>query len=350
MLHQLKRVPIRIVVTGSRGKSSLTRLIHSGLTGGGLRAYARITGVLPRELNPQGERTISRHASANIREILWWSSQIPSDAQAVVAENSAVAPHLQGYAADILAPTLIVWTNIRPDHTEVWGPGLEGAAEALFKGIPSGVPIVGGEELNTPPLVKMLKLNGNSLTTTTTFFREGKMEGPLPFGGHHEENMLLARLALQVCQEQGKMPLDLSKAFEAMEKLLPDIADFCILSQQGYCLASAFSANDTESTEQLFRETGWQSNETTLLYHHRPDRPARLKEFASWLKKFTWKELVFTRSAVPFFQFGTTVEWNDSIFSPESFRNWLKGRGRVFACGNVAGWPLDFLREQKGLP
>ncbi|MDR1731570.1 MAG: hypothetical protein LBR61_05695, partial [Synergistaceae bacterium] len=105
-------------------------------------------------------------------------------------------------------------------------------------------------------------------------------------------------------------------------------------------------ANDPESTGLLFEETGWQPEETILLYHHRPDREARLKNFRTWIEERPWKETVFTRQRRPLFPSGAVL-WNDRITDPPSFAAWRRGRGRIFACGNVAGWPLKFLLEQK---
>ena len=43
----LAQLPIRIHVNGSRGKSSVTRLIAAGLRAGGLKTLAKTTGTAP---------------------------------------------------------------------------------------------------------------------------------------------------------------------------------------------------------------------------------------------------------------------------------------------------------------
>ena len=47
--HQfsLSGIPIRIHVNGTRGKSSVTRLIAAGLRAGGKRTFAKTTGTAP---------------------------------------------------------------------------------------------------------------------------------------------------------------------------------------------------------------------------------------------------------------------------------------------------------------
>ena len=55
--HQsvLSTIPIRIHVNGSRGKSSVTRLIAAGLRSGGLNTIAKVTGSAPRRINEKGK-------------------------------------------------------------------------------------------------------------------------------------------------------------------------------------------------------------------------------------------------------------------------------------------------------
>ena len=330
----VRNIPIRILVTGSRGKSSLVRLLHAALSASGLKTFARITGVLPREIGPGGcERVIRRQSPIHIGEMGWWLAQVPADAEALVMENSAVTPDLMAYAADLLCPTLVVWTTLRPDHTELWGESHLDAARALMRGIPPGVSVAGGEELNEPTLREMLRANGNPL-----YLAEGAL-------AHHDANLNLAALVFSLCVPH----FDAYAACQAMLALPPDIADFRILEKKGDCLAAAFSANDRQSTELLFAETGWDERETTLLYHHRTDRAARLDDFLPWIASRSWKAVVFSRGSRPwlFSWAGSELAWNDGLTDSAAFRRWWAGRGKVFACGNVAGWPLQFLREER---
>ena len=278
---------IRILVTGTRGKSSVVRLLHAGLLSCGLKAYARITGVIPRSLEPSGVRVIRRDSPVNFREMLWWLKTIPDDAQAIVMENSAVNPEFQPAAAKWLRPTLTVITNTRPDHQDAWGYSADSARLAIMKGVPKNAPVLNGED-----------------------FQASK--------DYREQNITLALEALRMSGIEVKR--------EILEAVPPDIADFRITGQGEDVTACAFSANDTESTELLFTLTGWDSREVTLLYHHRPDRSARRKVFTQWIESRKWRDVVFTDSRESF-----------------SFEAWRKGRGKIFACGNVAGWPLEYM-------
>src|SRR6478752_4099787 len=73
LLHQrnLDSFSIRVHVNGTRGKSSVTRLIAAGLRAGGVRTCAKTTGTLPRFILPDGsEEPIYRVGPPNVSEQL----------------------------------------------------------------------------------------------------------------------------------------------------------------------------------------------------------------------------------------------------------------------------------------
>lgn len=300
----------RILVTGSRGKSSLVRLVFAGISAKGLNARGRITGVLPRELLPGGERAIVRNSPGHIEETRWWLKQIPRGTEAVVMENSAVSPELQPLAARWLKPTLVIWTNAREDHQEIWGKGREAAEDALLRGIPEGVPLVVGSEIAASRrLPGILERRGS----------------PVAVAEGHENfrlaNLNLAKKALEFIK------LSCAEADRAMESLPPDAGDFRVFfTNSGASLAAAFSANDIASTELLFSSLGWKEEETTLLFSDRADRPQRRASFGAFFKR-GWREVVIT----------------DRSAGPGELCGLIRGK-QVFGCGNIAGAPLELLQ------
>jgi hypothetical protein len=344
VLENLQGIKHRILVTGSRAKSSLVRLLHAVFVANGLLTRSRITGVIPRELGQKAERIIGRTSPGHISEIKWWAEQIPPDTQAIVAENSAVNPELQPVAAELLGPTLVVWTNCRPDHEDAWGAGKENASRALLCGIPEGVPVTCGTDIDIN-IKELLKTRKNTILNPVPL---SKAYAELP--QHLRENM---ELASAVCCAIG---FEVESSLDVMASLPPDIADFQIIKQDSRQLASAFSANEPVSTALLFETTKWKPEETTILYHHRIDRTARLMAFLPWMDSLPWKERVFTCN-VKLSPFQKTlralsipaITWNDNIQDVSSFLEFWEGQ--VFGCGNVAGWPLDYLlsmRQKEG--
>ncbi|MBT5268775.1 MAG: poly-gamma-glutamate synthase PgsB, partial [Candidatus Marinimicrobia bacterium] len=96
-LRALKRIPIRIHINGTRGKSSVTRLICAGLREAGFSVLGKTTGSDPRILDLEGkDRKIHRLQKPSIGEqvrFLRYFGQFRP--QAVVLECMAVQPQYQ---------------------------------------------------------------------------------------------------------------------------------------------------------------------------------------------------------------------------------------------------------------
>ncbi len=140
--------PIRIHVNGTRGKSTVTRLIHAALGEAGIPALGKTTGTSPRLLLPDGaERIIRRRGPANIREqvhVLRAARRL--GARAIVVECMAIRPDLQWTAEhDMLRSTIGVITNVRDDHGEVMGASLREIAASLAGTIPRDGVLVTGD-------------------------------------------------------------------------------------------------------------------------------------------------------------------------------------------------------------
>ena len=314
----------RVLVTGTRGKSGVVRLLDAALRACGLRCWSRITGVIPTVCSPEGCFRLRRTAPASVEEMRGWCASRPRDAEAVVLENSAVTPELHPLAGRWLRPTLTVWTNAHPDHQEVWGAGSGDALRVLFQGIPPGVPVVLGRELGAlPELLRGLERRGCAVSVAPGSGEDGVPERQ-------------RATALTACAVLG---LDRGRCLEGMASLFPDPGDFRTLRRGDGALASAFAANDPASSEELWGSLGWYRGDTVLWYHHRRDRSGRLEAFLPWFHR-GWKEVWLT-GALPWRPVaGAQILGNPP---PEEMERRLGAGLRVFGCGNVAGLPLALL-------
>ena len=97
--RRLAKIPIRIHVNGTRGKSSVTRLIAAGLRESGLVTCAKTTGTLPRMILPSGlEYPVFRPSHANVIEqirIVRTAVSYEAEAENINSEN-IVAGILEG--------------------------------------------------------------------------------------------------------------------------------------------------------------------------------------------------------------------------------------------------------------
>ncbi|MCI9160422.1 MAG: poly-gamma-glutamate synthase PgsB, partial [Anaerotruncus sp.] len=153
--HYRQRIAHVIHVNGTRGKSSVTRLIDAGLRAGGLRVFCKTTGTVPMTIGTDGiDRPIRRFGCANIREqlsILRQAAQ--SGAEVLVIECMAVDPAYQKVAQHrMLCADIGVITNVRLDHTDVMGETLPEIAEALSNTVPLGGVLFTAEQDQFPVL------------------------------------------------------------------------------------------------------------------------------------------------------------------------------------------------------
>jgi poly-gamma-glutamate synthase PgsB/CapB len=286
--RHLASIPIRILVNGSRGKSTVTRLVAAALREAGLRAVARTTGTAARLILEDGsEEEIRRPARPRLAELLATvEAAARRGAQALVVECMAIQPELQWIAEHrMIRSTVGVITNVRDDHLEVMGPTLEDAARALCRTIPRGGELVTAES-DLLPLVRAEaeKVGARVLYADPQALGEEARRGlsPLDFA----ENVALA---LRVGQVLGIPP---GTALRGMLKSAPDPGGLNIYRWSGQnkslVLVNGFAANDPTSTEMIMRKLkalGHLDRPLVVLYNHRPDRVHRSLQFCRFLAR-----------------------------------------------------------------
>ncbi len=139
--RRLERIPVRILVNGTRGKSSTVRRLAAVLRADGRRVFAKTTGSKARWILPDGtERDVPRRGLVSIIEQKRLVREaVEAGAEVLVAEAMSLQAEYQWVEAErLVRPHVVVMTNVRRDHPEAMGPTEETVAEVLACGIPSG--------------------------------------------------------------------------------------------------------------------------------------------------------------------------------------------------------------------
>ncbi len=248
----LRKIPLRICITGIRGKSGVTRLIAASLQKQGRRVLAKTTGSKPMIIFPEGkEREILRAGPASIREqIRLVALAAQYNADVLVAEMMGISEEcLSVESRGILRPDFLVLTNVRPDHLETMGPRQEDIARSLAASIPEGKTVVIPRDENRPVFEQAASSRHSRLVVVDAAESIDESRKIPTFRAEvFQENICLALDVLRL------LGLDDETALQGMNKAVPDFGALRIfrgdektVGRSAY-LISAFAANDPEST------------------------------------------------------------------------------------------------------
>ena len=254
--RRLSRLPIRVHVNGTRGKSSVTRLIAAGLRAGGIPTFAKTTGTMARMIGLEGrEVDVYRVGQPNIIEQTRIVRRaVEAGARALVVECMAVSPELQPFSElRLVRSTVGVITNCRADHLDLMGPTVDDVAWTLAQSCPAGGDLFTTEHERAWILEKVARRRGTRLHEVDAgMVTRDHLDGFTYV--EHAENLALA---LAVCGHQG---VTRPVALAGMHHARPDpgaLRRYVVHSgSKRVEFVNAFAANDPDSTLLIWERLG----------------------------------------------------------------------------------------------
>jgi len=244
-----KKIPLTIHVNGTRGKSSVTRLIAAGLREGGKRTIAKTTGSAPRIILENGDEIpIQRPHGPNIREqVKICKFAAKRSPEILVLECMAVMPEYQWVTEHkIVRSDIGVITNIRLDHLDVMGPGIKNVTYSICNTIPEKALSYTSEKKLFPYMKEIADKKQTKLYLSDPEVISDEVLEEFSYI-EHKDNI---SLALDVCKACG---VEREVALEGMKKAKPDIGATSLFhvhnNERDVFFAHSFAANDPESTE-----------------------------------------------------------------------------------------------------
>ena len=356
ILHRrrLARIPIRIHVNGTRGKTSVTRLIAAGLREAGVRCLAKTTGTVPRFILPNGrEVPVYRPGGANVIEQKQAVTMAAAQrAEALVVECMALQPSLQWLSeSKLVRATHGAITNARPDHLDVMGPSEEDVARALAGTVPVAGVFLTAERKHRAFFQQVAEDRGSRFHAAEEISQPLTTEDVEAFPYlEHQDNV---ELALAVCEEIG---IDNETALRGMWRAKPDPGAMTETRVEFFgrhvIFVNGFAANDPISTRYIWEQSLRRHRELKrriAVFNCRSDRADRSEQHAASYAGWTQADevvllgtgqYIFARAAVRSGLDPTRLVFVDRDHPADIFEILLglsESSALVMGLGNIAG-------------
>ena len=368
----LSKIPIRIHVNGSRGKSSVTRLIAAGLRAGGLKTLAKTTGTAPRIIDEKGkDRIVHRLRSASIGEqVRLLRNFAKKEPDAVVMECMAVNPQYQWVSEHkMIQSTISVITNVRPDHLDEMGLTLKDNAMSLSNTIPyDGTMVTVEADLNrdgkldamdqqiSDVFMDVTKKRNTKLHHASSENISSKYMGRFKYLEHIDN----VALALKVCTLSG---VDEKIALDGMIEAQPDPGATIIwklnFSGTHNYFVNLFAANDPASTYSVFKQLEPRIGDMPLciFLNTREDRRYRTHQMLDLVFNKIKPAMIIVRGEKLPAQFHSYQKKNPRIKTMQlPHDSDIKAISKIFSnlegyyiigIGNIVGWGEKFIQDIK---
>jgi len=358
--YYLKKIPIRIHVNGARGKSSVTRLIASGLRESGKKVLAKTTGSSPRIINDKGQDiVIHRLRSASIGEqVRLIRSFAKQNIDILIIECMAVQPQYQWISEQkMIKSSVSVITNVRPDHLDEMGYTMNDIALSLSNSIPSNGTLV----IHNDKFFDLFNDIASKRKTNVKMVQEDIVDENYMKKFDYFEHQDNVELALAVCQHLG---VSKDVALKGILKNKPDPGALVIwqvkIKKTINYFISAFAANDPQSTFDICDKISnrYKGLKKCIFLNTRPDRQYRTHQLLSLVyDKIIPNKLIirgdkldsiinqynFESKGIEIIKFNEKSKPEDIIRYIEKLDKYL-----IFGIGNIVGWGDRFVKEMKG--
>jgi|SRR5579859_2079562 len=354
--RNLELIPVRVLVNGTRGKSSITRLTAGALRGGGLTTVAKTTGTAARFIRPDAteEPVHRRFGVADVGEQVGVVARAAGyRPHALVVECMAVQPTLQEVLqTKLVRATIGVLSNVRPDHLDEMGPTLDDVARSLSRAMPRGGVCVTAERDRLHLLrAEAARRDCRLIAVDPDSVSDADLAGFewLTF----KDNVAIA---LTVA---GLLGVDRSAALRGMWAAPPDPGALTVTRYRhlgGHLrFANIFAANDPESTllnvSELSRR-GLIGSPAYGVVNCRRDRLERNAQMGALIGELGVEGVFLigestrsARRAIPAGWTGTVVELGDGPGIAAQILGRLPRQASLVAVGNIHGAGSRLVRE-----
>ena len=275
-----KAITHRFHVNGTRGKSSVTSYIAAGLRANNVRTFAKITGIIPTIIHPDGsEEEIRRRGPARVHEqFAVMKKAHKENSECIVLECMSLHPENQRVESLALCPSVYVITNIGEDHFEEMGKTVEERVASICGAIPKNGIVVTIKDDNFPLIHEWTKKKNAKLFESKDFVGNDNLPD-----GIFAQNINLALTAIEASGLEITVAKKAILDYVSKQKsLLTTVSN----GEKEYFFLNGFAVNDPPSADSFI--STWLNKlngdlDIYIILNTRFDRPERTKLFCSWL-------------------------------------------------------------------
>lgn len=344
---RLRSIPVRIAVSGTRGKTSVTRMLASILRQSGRVVLAKTTGTEAMYILPDGtEKEIKRSGQPNILEqkkLIRKAAQLK--AEFLVVEIMSIHPeNHKAETFSLIKPHYTILTNLWPDHLDAaQGKNMD----FIYRNdiYPGSSLVIPQDEL-TNSLRGIVSKRKVKLITVD----------PSPLSSLNQE------IAAKLSRELGVSDSFLAKGISKSKMDKGEASAFEFPGNGGHVIfINAFAANDPLSGSMMIdsikRSNNWQDYPVYGLLSFRADRGERSFQWLDFLKSGALEKfdrLYFTGSHGRVFKRKLKCGYLFKDHDPESITKSIidqsSGPCLVFGLVNIGGTGMRLLKywESKG--
>ncbi|MCF6270198.1 MAG: hypothetical protein L3J41_10830 [Melioribacteraceae bacterium] len=276
----IRKIPLRILVNGTRGKSTTVKIIYNILQKNGYKVYAKITGNNPILFNHDGtKKLLKRFAPISIKENIRLLRQIAKEkSDAMVMECMALQSETQKILSKIIfKPHYAIIVNVLPDHQEIMGDTIEENLLTLLECVNKNSTLLVTSETNN--ILKNVNCTHNKVSIVS----------------QTEFNFDFKNIPKEIISESWSIINGITKELNLDKQIARDQFLFewqtidknikLEIPKLNIEIWNLFSVNDIVTTKRFiqFSTNVKPKNDVGFILNCRMDRPLRTKEFAQYI-------------------------------------------------------------------
>lgn len=288
--RRVKKIQLRITVSGTRGKTSIVRTLASVFRSNNITVLAKTTGSEAKYILPDGsEEAVKRWGKTSILEQKEFIKKaVKLKADCVISEIMSIHPECHLIEThQLLKPGFTIISNLRADHIHVAGESIEEVSRYFLNDVfPESTVFMNENEINEYITEGIREKNTELIKSREDVVTALQLSGE-EFSQHISENLNLVYSASKYFGIEDKIISEgIKRARLDIGK--PEIFRFKKGTGSIY-FVNSFAANDPDSTTKLIQKIlsiiEVDSPEVIGLLSLRADRGERSRQWLTYLSK-----------------------------------------------------------------